>query len=127
VNAVEADCFSGIIAKTAFYARILWWDSRNVYIQCPFCTKTHGYVFGKSHESIGSQVHCYSRSQLGYPEYQFKYSFSKVRSTTPYEIDNAGRIYIAVEAEPPQPPPDTLVNNIACLPLNKRSATTQES
>lgn len=114
------------MADKAFFAKVHWWDSRTVHVQCPFCMKIHTHGFGKSYESVHRAAHCDSRAQLSYPSYEFKYPFSQIPETTAYEIDKTNRRFVALDADPPQPEPDLLEEGFANLALNQKPAVALE-
>jgi len=114
------------MADKTFVAKVHWWDSWTVHVQCPFCTKIHRHGFGESYDSVHRVAYCDSSPQLSHPSYQFKYQFSQVLETTAYEIDKANKRYVALDAGSPQPGPDLLEEGFANLALNQKPAVALE-
>ena len=105
------------MAPRNFSADVLWWDSSDIHVQCPFCGKIHRHSFGKGYDSI----HRASRCNMGphFRSYSFKYPFSQSPEWTAYEIDKVGKRYVTLGASPPQPKQDLLVGALAGMKVDQ--------
>ena len=106
------------MAPRKFFVNVLWWDSSNVHVQCPFCGKTHRHGFGQSYDSVYRLSHCDTGAECR--SYSFKYPFSQSPKSTAYEIDKVSKRYVALGASPPQPKEDLLVGPFAGMKLDPK-------
>ena len=104
------------MAPRNFCADVLWWDSSNVHVQCPFCGKTHRHGFGQSYDSAHRLSHYDTGAECR--SYSFKCPFSQTPKSTAYEIDKVSKRYVALGASPPQPKEDLLVGAFADMQLD---------
>ena len=95
------------MAPRKFSADVLWWDSSDVHVRCPFCGKIYRHGFGQSYDSNHRVSHCDTGAD--FRSYSFKYPFSQNPEWTAYEIDKVSKRYVALGASPPQPEQDLLV------------------
>ena len=84
---------------TISLAPVQRWNAHTVYLQCPFCSKTHTHGFGGSYTSSVRVAHCEHSSYLSHPSYRFAYSFSEDAGTTAYEIDKSVGFFVALGAK----------------------------
>ncbi len=83
------------------FAKVQWWDSSSLYVQCPFCTKIHRHGF-VSYDDVHRETHCNPCPKSSQSSYQFEFPFSQVIERTAYEIDKANKRHVALGADPPQ-------------------------
>ena len=105
------------MAPRKFSAEVQWWDSSNVHVQCPFCSKIHRHGFEQSYDSIHRVSHCDTGAKSR--SYSFKYPFSETPESTAYEIDKVSQRYVTLGASPPQPKEDLLVGAFAGMILEQ--------
>lgn len=109
------------MALRKFSADVLWWDSSEVHVQCPFCGQIHKNSFGGGYDDIRRASHC--NMGASFRIYSLKYPFSQNPEWSTYEIDKDGKRYVAVGASPPQPKrdfkQDLLVGAVAGMKLGQ--------
>ena len=113
------------MAPRKFFAEVQWWDSSDVHVQCPFCSKIHRHGFQQSYDSIHRVSHCDTGAKSR--TYSFKYPFSENPESTAYEIDKVSQRYVALGASPPEPKEDLLVGVFSGMILEENSAITLPS
>ena len=114
--------FITAMAPKKFSADVLWWDSSNVHVQCPFCGNIHRHGFGQSYGNVHRVSHCDTGVALR--SYSFKYPFSQNPEWTAYEIDKVNERYVALGASPPQPEQDLLAGVFTGMKLDSKPTIT---
>ena len=113
------------MAFRKFSADVLWWDSSDVHVQCPFCGSIHRHGFEHRYDNVRRVSHCDTGAEFG--SYTFKYPFSQNPDSTAYEIDKLSKLYVALGASPPQPEQDSLVGALAGMKLDQKPTMTLPS
>ena len=113
------------MAPRKFSAEVQWWDSSNVHVQCPFCSRIHRHGFQKSYDRAHRVSHCDTGAELR--SYSFKYPFSQDPEWTAYEIDKESKRYVALGASPPPPEQDLLMGAFAGMKLDQKPTFTLPS
>ena len=108
-----------------FSADVLWWNSSDVHVRCPFCGNTHRHGFDQSYDSVHRLSHCDTGAD--FRSYSFKYPFSQNPEWTAYEIDKVSKRYMALGASQPQPKEDLPVGAFAGMKLDQKPTITLPS
>ena len=106
------------MALRKFSADVLWWDSSDVHVQCPFCGNIHRHRFIQGYDSIRRPSRCNMGPHFRF--YSFKYPFSQSPEWTAYEIDKVGKRYVALGASPSEPEQDLLVGPFAGMKFDQK-------
>ncbi|KAL9617356.1 MAG: hypothetical protein Q9160_007844 [Pyrenula sp. 1 TL-2023] len=109
------------MAERSIFADALWWDSRNVHVRCPCCSKIHRHSFSGDYDLGKSRrtAHCDIRTlSVGF-YYSFNFPFSGEYGAAAYEIDKINKRYIALGVEVEQSEYDDLEKGLADLYLGE--------
>ena len=113
------------MALRTISADVLWWDSSDVHVKCPFCGKIHRHGFEQNYNSVHCVSHCEKSAESR--SYSFKYPFSHKPGWTAYEIDKSSKRYVALGASQPEPEQDLLVGAFAGMELEQKPTITLPS
>lgn len=102
-------------------AQVQRWNAYTVYIQCPFCKKTHNHSF--SYNATFRAPHCVHPSSYTYPSYRFEYPFSTREGSVAYEIDKINGYFVAFEAKASLSEAELLEKALDELSLNMSKST----
>ncbi|KLU87926.1 hypothetical protein MAPG_06916 [Magnaporthiopsis poae ATCC 64411] len=89
------------MARNIPKADVVWWNARDIYIQCPYCIRIHRHGFPAGHD-FASKVyrasHCFNPKYT--TNYYLHFPFVANGGDAFYEIDKERALYVTVGQDP---------------------------